>query len=64
MLTLRHIKNTISSKMDLPRVMAKFTFFLLLGNLTCLVGIFIPILSVVFVPSNNDTNELKMSLTI
>ena len=60
MLTLRLIKKkTISRNMDLSKAMAKFTFFLLLGNLTCLVGIYIPILSFAFVP---DTNELKLSL--
>ena len=61
MLTLKLIKrNTFSGSKEMPLVMVKFAFFLLLGNSMNLLGIYIPILFVVFVPSDSESNELKV----
>ena len=62
-LTLCHIRNNIDGyNPDMLRAMLKFAFFLLVGNSMNTVGIFLPILFVVFVQSKNDSYALKISL--
>ena len=61
MRTLRLIKkNTFSGSTKIPLAMVKFAFFLLLENSMNLLGIYIPVLFVLFVPSYSEINELKV----
>ena len=62
-LTLCYIRNNIDCyNPDMLRAMLKFAFFLLVGNSMNTIGIFQPILFVVFVQSKNDSYVLKISL--
>ena len=62
-LTLCYMRNNIDCyNRDSLRAMLKFAFFLLVGNSMNTVGIFLPILFVVFVQSKNDSYTLKITL--